>query len=66
MEANEQPTDLMKTARLTGVWYLILAITGMSGFLVFHPQIFIAEDPGQTLNNLIEQESFARVTGNSA
>ncbi len=61
MESSEQYRDLVKTARITGVWYLVLAISGMLGFLVFHPQIINSENPAKTLNNLTEQETFARV-----
>ncbi len=53
--------QLIKTARLTGLWYLILAISGLLGFLIFHPQIFISSDPQKTLTNLTELESTARV-----
>ena len=53
--------QLIKTARLTGFWYLILAISGLFGFLIFHPQIFITGDPQKTLTNLTELESTARV-----
>lgn len=60
METHEQHSDLIKTARSAGLWYLILAITGVLGFLVFHPQLFISGDPEQTLNNLTEKESLAR------
>jgi len=35
---NKQ-SDIVGTARLTGFWCLTLAITGILGFLVFHPQI---------------------------
>ncbi|MEZ4721542.1 MAG: DUF4386 domain-containing protein [Flavobacteriales bacterium] len=54
---NQQIT----TARFTGIWYLLLAVTGGLGFMLFHPQIFIEGDPEKTLTNLIEQESFARM-----
>jgi len=53
--------QLIKTAKLTGFWYLILAISGLLGFLIFHPQIFISGDPQKTLTNLTELESTARV-----
>ncbi|PIQ47265.1 MAG: hypothetical protein COW03_16090 [Cytophagales bacterium CG12_big_fil_rev_8_21_14_0_65_40_12] len=52
---------LVSTARLTGIWYLLLAITGVLGFIVFHPQIFVAGDPQKTLTNLTELESTARI-----
>lgn len=53
--------QLIKTARLTGFWYLILAISGVFGFMVFHPQVFIADDPQKTLDNLINFGTIARV-----
>ena len=53
--------QLMKTARLAGVWYLLLAISGVLGFMVFHPQVFVADDPRQTLNNLTTLESVSRI-----
>lgn len=56
----DQQKDLVGTARITGVWYLMLAITGMVGFIVLHSRIYVADDPSQTLTNLIEQETLAR------
>ena len=58
MSNNHQ--EQVTTARVTGVMYLLLAVTGVLGFLVFHPQVFIADDPEQTLNNLSRKESLAR------
>ncbi len=52
---------LVTTARLTGIWYLLLAISGILGFLIFHPQIFVSDKPQETLSNLIELESTARI-----
>lgn len=60
METKEQQAELVKTARITGIWYLMLGITGMLGFLLFHPQIFVSEDPAKTLENLTQRELFAR------
>lgn len=54
-------TELLRTARMTGVWYLALAVSGMLGFLIFHPQVFVSDDPAKTLENLTQRESFARV-----
>lgn len=51
----------MKTARITGVCYLLLAITGVLGFMVFHSQIFVSGNPEDTLNNLIDLRSTARI-----
>jgi hypothetical protein len=53
--------QLINTARLTGIWYLLLAISGVLGFMVFHPKIFIADDPQTTLDNLINHGSTARM-----
>src|SRR5210317_2020770 len=53
--------ELIKTARIAGFWYLLLAIFGILGFMVFHSQIYLSSDPEQTLTNLIEQESLSRV-----
>jgi hypothetical protein len=51
---------LIRTARLTGLFYLGLAITAVVGFLIVRPQLFVAEDPTATLANLIAHESLAR------
>ncbi|WP_117214170.1 DUF4386 domain-containing protein [Allorhizocola rhizosphaerae] len=51
---------LTRTARMTGLFYLGLAITGALGFLLIRPQLFAADDSGATLANLVEHESLAR------
>jgi hypothetical protein len=51
----------LKTARLTGIWYLMMAISGVLGFMVFHARIFDPTNAQTTLNNLIEYESTARI-----
>ena len=61
MIVNNEQTQIIKTARTTGVWYLMMAISGILGFMVFHSQIFVSGNPEQTLNNLIELESTARI-----
>ena len=53
--------QLIKTARITGVWYLILAVSGILGFVIFHPQVFVLDDPQKTVNNLINHGSIARI-----
>ena len=53
--------QLITTARFTGVWYLALAISGVLGFMIFHPQIFVSDDPRKTLTNLTNLESIARI-----
>ena len=53
--------ELIRTARLTGLWYLGLALTGLFGFMIIRPRLFDADDAGATLANLVEQTSLARV-----
>lgn len=50
-----------RTARVTGLWYLVLGITGMLGFLLIRPEVFVAGDPAGTLSNLVESEVLARL-----
>ncbi len=52
---------LIQTARITGLWYLLMAFSGILGFMVFHSQIFVTGNPEQTLMNLVELESTARI-----
>lgn len=58
---NENHGRLIKTARLAGIWYLSLAVFGILGFLVFHSQIYIANDPDKTLANLTDSLSLSRI-----
>lgn len=60
MNLNDEQSALVTTARTAGIWYLIMAISGILGFLIFHPQIFDSEDSQKTLTNLIDLESLAR------
>lgn len=61
MNEDQQHKELVSTARITGAWYLMLAIAGMVGFLTLHTQIYINDDPARTLNNLTEQNTIARI-----
>jgi hypothetical protein len=61
MKEDQQQRELVGTARITGVWYLMLAITGMVGFLMLHSKIYVAGDPSKTLANLTEHETLARM-----
>jgi len=58
---DDQQKELVGTARVTGVWYLMLAISGVVGFLVLHPQIYVSGDLPQTVANLSEHETIARL-----
>jgi hypothetical protein len=51
---------LIRTARVTGLFYLGVAITGMLGFLIVRSQLFAADDPNATLANLVANESLAQ------
>lgn len=51
---------LRRAARVAGLWYLALGITGMIGFLIVRPQIYVAGDPSATLANLVERAALAR------
>ena len=51
---------LVRTARLTGLFYLGLAVSGMLGFLITRPRLFAADDPRATLANLGAHEELAR------
>ncbi|MGZ5246430.1 MAG: DUF4386 domain-containing protein [Flavitalea sp.] len=53
--------QLITTARVTGVWYLTLAIFGVLGFMIFHPQVFVSDDPQKTLSNLTRLDSTSRI-----
>lgn len=44
---------IVRTARTTGAFYLALGITGMLGFLMVRPALFVAGDPAATLANLV-------------
>ena len=61
MNINTEQKQLNITARWTGIWYLMMAISGVLGFMVFHSQIFVSGHPEQTLTNLVELESTARI-----
>lgn len=51
----------MGTARMAGAWYLALAISGVIGFLVLHPQIYGTDDPSQLVANLSQHVTTARL-----
>lgn len=57
---DDQQKKFIRTARAAGLWYLMLAISGVVGFLVLHPQVYVSGDTTKTLANLSEQEMIAR------
>ena len=58
---NEEHKQLIKTARFAGIWYLMLAITGILGFLVLHSRVYVSNDPEKTLANLTDPDSLSRM-----
>lgn len=54
-------SDIVRTARATGLFYLGLAVTGLLGYLLVRNQLFVADDPGATLANLTRHETLARL-----
>lgn len=60
MTQNDTQAQLISTARIAGIWYLAMAISGILGFMIFHPHVFAAGDPEQTLSNLTDNVSLAR------
>ncbi|MBD8869314.1 DUF4386 domain-containing protein [Nocardioides donggukensis] len=54
-------TDQVRTARVAGAWYLGLAVTGVLGFLLVRPAIYVDADAAATLANLQDQGGLARL-----
>jgi Domain of unknown function (DUF4386) len=54
-------TTIKRTARLTGLAYLGLAISGMLGFLLVRGQLYVPGDAAATTANLVGHEALARV-----
>lgn len=59
--ARTPPVSLVRIARDTGLFYLGLAVTGMLGFLIIRPALFVPDDPAATLARLVEREGLARL-----
>ncbi len=58
MEIN--PSSLKKTARLAGLLYLLLVITGVYGIMYIPSQIFVAGDSVSTAKNILSNELLFR------
>ena len=52
---------LSRTARTTGLLYLGLAVTGALGYQLVRGLLYVADDPGATLSNLVEHTATARL-----
>ena len=57
---DEEFSARRRTARAAGLWYLALALTGMVGFLLIRPRLYVNGDPAATLANLVERVGLAR------
>src|SRR3546814_17976305 len=57
---NVATASRIRTARITGRWYLGLAVCGLCGFLLIRSQLYAPGDPQQTLAQLGEQAWLAR------
>jgi hypothetical protein len=53
-------SDLRKTARITGGWYLALALSGLFGFIMVRPAIYAPGDPAATAAHLVNRAALAR------
>ena len=58
---DEARTGLVRTARVTGLLYLGVAVTGGLGFLFVRGQLFMEGDPAATLANLVANPGLARL-----
>ena len=61
MNSEDKHAQEVVTARVTGIWYLLMAISGGLGYVVFHPQVFDPGAPQKTLTNLMDHENLARI-----
>ena len=61
VDAAMPHASLVRNARTAGLFYLGLAITGMLGFLIVRPALFVPDDPSATLARLVDKEGLARL-----
>ena len=57
---EEQINSLKKTARIAGLWYLLLVIVGLYGIMYVGSQVFVDGNPVATTNNLLSHEFLFR------
>jgi hypothetical protein len=67
---EDKTTSLKKTARIAGLWYLLLVIAGIYGLKYVGSQIFVDGNAAATTNNILTHEFlfrtgiFSSITGN--
>ncbi|MHB9859046.1 DUF4386 domain-containing protein [Streptomyces sp. YIM S03343] len=54
-------TNVKRTARITGLAYLGLAISGLLGYLLIRGQLYVPDDATRTAANLVAHEGLARL-----
>lgn len=54
-------SEVVRTARTTGLFYLGLAVTGGLSYMLIRNQLFVSGDPAATLANLTANEALARL-----
>ena len=54
-------TTTRRTARITGLAYLGLAVTGLLGYLLIRHRIYVPDDAARTAANLVAHEGLARL-----
>src|SRR4030066_2234672 len=57
---EEKTTSLKKTARIAGLWYLLLAITGAYSIIYVPTKIMVRGDAVATANNILANEFLFR------
>lgn len=61
LDAGLDQRALVRTARITGLFYLGICVTAAFGYFIIRGQIFDAGDAAATLRNLAERETMARL-----
>ena len=54
-------TDIKRTARITGLAYLGLAISGLLGYFLIGGRLYVPDDATATAANLVAHEGLARL-----
>lgn len=59
--AGADERQLVRTARITGLFYLGIIVTAVFGYFIVRGQMFDPADAGATLRSLAEREAVARI-----